>query len=368
MIPTRFALVVCLLVPSPAAHSQTTDQSATDQSASAKIVAAEFRAISAKQPAAFEKELNELAGQGFRLERLLDATTIMYQAAVLSRQQPESATKYEYKLLTTRNISSIQKELDAAAGEGYEVRGAMADGKFFVGTDIVIVLDRLTGEKAQRFLYRILTTNNDPENEFSDGLHKAVSEGYRPIKVIHQIDVGMGGIIRPGKSTFLAILSRKPGNENVSADDLEYKLLATMRTSTLEKEINQAAKQGYRLSLASLGRFALMARDKRNSQPRYEYKLHKLKKQAGEQDLLTYSQRGFNYHATVTGTGGPTAVLEHDLQAVANNRTHEYKLLKFPNKVEEKGEFQKEMSEAIASGFHFLDLTGMGNLAVILVR
>jgi hypothetical protein len=149
---------------------------------------------------------------------------------------------------------------------------------------------------------------------------------------------------------------------------MEYKLLATMRTSTLEKEINQAAKQGYRLSLASLGRFALMAHDKRNSQPRYEYKLHKLKKQAGEQDLLTYSQRGFNYHATVTGTGGPTAVLEHDLQAGANNPTLEYKLLKFPNKVEEKAEFQKEMSEAVASGFHILDLTGMGNLAVILVR
>jgi len=363
MIPTRFALALCLLVPSLAAHSQTTDQSAP-----AKIGATEFRAISTSQPAAFEKELNRVASQGFRLERLLEATTIMYQAAVLSRQQPEIAAKYEYRLLTTRNISTIQKELDAAVGEGYEVRGAMADGKFLVGTDIVIVLERLTGEKAQRFHYRILTTNNDRENEFNDGLQKAVSEGYRPIKVIHQIDVGMGGLIRPGKSTFLAILSRKPGNENVNADDVEYSLLSTKRTSTLEKEINQAAKQGYRLSLASMGRFALMARDKRNSQPRYEYKLHKLKKQAGEQDLLKYSQQGFNYHATVTGTGGPMAVLEHDLQAGANNPTREYKLLKFPNKVEEKGEFQKEMSEAVASGFQFLDLTGMGNLAVILVR
>lgn len=363
MIPTGFVLTICLFFPPLVAYSQT-----TDQSASAKVGATEFRAISTKQLAAFEKELSELAGQGFRLERLLDATTIMYQAAVLSRQQPEGTTKYEYKLLTTRNISTIQKELDAAASEGYEVRGAMADGKFFVGTDIVIVLERLAGEKAQRFLYRILTTNGDRENEFSDGLHKAVSEGYRPIKVIHQIDVGMGGIIRPGKSTFLAILSRKAGDENVSADDTEYKLLATMRTSTLEKEINQAAKQGYRLSLASLGRFALMARDKRNSQPRYEYKLHKLKKQAGEQDLLTYSQRGFNYHATVTGSGGPTSLLEHDLQAGANNPTHEYRLLKFPNKEEEKAKFQKEMSEAVASGFHFLDLTGMGNLAVILIR
>lgn len=111
-----------------------------------------------------------------------------------------------------------------------------------------------------------------------------------------------------------------------------------------------------------------MARDKRNSQPRYEYKLYKLEKKTGERELLTYSQRGFNYRATVTGAGGPTAVLEHDLQAGTNSPTHEYKLLKFPNKEEEKGKFHQEMSEAAASGFHFLDLTGMGNLAVILAR
>lgn len=364
MIPIRFALAICFFVPPLTAYSQTTGQTAP-----ANVNAPEFRAISTKQFATFEKELNDLAGQGFRLEGLLESMTIMYQAAVLSRQQPEGgATKYEYKLLATRNISTIQKELDAAAGEGYEVCGAMAAGKLFVGTDIVIVLERSTGEKTQRFLYRILTTKSDRENEFSDSLQKAVSEGYRPIKLIHQIGVGMGALIRPGKSTFLTILSRKAGNGVVSADDTDYKLLAAMRASTMEKEINQAAKEGYRLSLASLGRFVLMARDKRNSQPRYEYKLHELGEQAGEKDLMTYSQQGFNYRATVTGAGGVTTVLEHDLQAGENSAKHEYKLLKFPNKEEEKARFRKEMSEAVAAGFRFLDLTGAGGLAVILVQ
>jgi len=362
MIPISFVLAVCLFVPLGGAYSQTTDQSS-------KAGAPEFRAISTKQLVTFEKELSELAGQGFRLDRLLESATVMYQAAVLSRQQAEGgATKYEYKLLATRNASTIQKELDVAASEGYEVRGAMTAGKLFVGTDFVLVLERLAGDKTQRSLYRILTTNSDREIEFKDNLQKAVSEGYRPIKLIHQIDVGMGALIRPGKSTFLAILSRKAGNGDVSADETEYKLLATMRISTMDKEINQVAKEGYRLSLASLGRMALMAREKRNSQPRYEYKLHRLEGQNGEKDLLTYSQQGFDYHATVTGAGGVTAVLEHDLQAGANSVKHEYKLLKFPNKETEKEKFQKEMSEAVAAGFRFLDLTGAGRLAVLLVR
>jgi hypothetical protein len=268
MIPTRFALTICLFVQPLAAYSQTADQPVP-----VNVNAPEFRAISTGKLATFEKELSALAGQGFRLERLLESATVMYQAAVLSRQRPEGrAAKFEYKLLATLNISMIQKELDAAASEGYEVCGAMSTGKLFVGTDIVMVLERSAGEKTQRFLYRILTTNNDRENEFSDSLHKAVSEGYRPIKLIHQTDVGMGALIRPGKSAFLAILSRNAGNENVSSDDTEYKLLATMRASTVEIEINQAAKEGYRFSLAPLGRFALLARDKRNSQPRYEYR------------------------------------------------------------------------------------------------
>ena len=117
MIPTRFALAVCLLVPSLAAHSQTADRPAT-----VKVSATEFRAISTGKLATFEKELSELAGQGFRLERLLESFTIFYQAALLSRQQTEGgAAKYEYKLLTTRRVSTLEKELEAAAAEGCQL-------------------------------------------------------------------------------------------------------------------------------------------------------------------------------------------------------------------------------------------------------
>lgn len=134
MALTRFVLVICLLVPLLAAYSQTTDQSGP-----AKVGVAEFRSISTKQLATFEKELSEFAGQGFRLERLLESATVFYQAAILSRQRPEGdARKYEYKLLATRDISAVQKELDAAASEGYEVCGAMSAGKLFAGTDIDI--------------------------------------------------------------------------------------------------------------------------------------------------------------------------------------------------------------------------------------
>jgi hypothetical protein len=361
MIPTTFVLAVCLLVPSLAAHSQT-----IDQSASAKIGATEFRAISTGKLATFEKELSELAGQGFRLERLLESFTIFYQAALLSRQQTEGgAAKYEYKLLTTRRVSTLEKELEAAAAEGYEVRGIMSAGKPYVGSEMVLVLERPADDKNQRFHYRILSDVGRQGNKLNDNLQKAVSESYRPVKVIHHLDVGFGAFVGAGGPAFLMILSRKEGGQGEGADDPEYKVLETVRISTMQKEIDQAAKEGYRLFLSSAVNLALMARDKRNSQPRYEYRLLKLKKGAEEKELLAQSRLGYDYCATVSK--GAT-VLELDLQAGTNRSAPEYKFLKFPNKEEEKEKFQKEMSEAAASGFRFLDLTVWGDLAVILIR
>jgi len=361
MIPIRFALAVCLFAPLLTVYSQT-----ADQLASAKTNAPEFRAISTGKIATFEKELSDLAGQGFRLERLLESFTVFYQAALLSRQQTEGgAAKYEYKLLTTRRVSTLEKELEGAAGEGYEVRGIMSAGKPYVGSEMVLVLERSIGDKNQRFDYRILSETGGKESKFKDNLQKAVSEGYRPIKAIRHVEVGFGAFVGAGGPAFLLILSRRAGGQGAGADDPEYIILETVRISTLQKEIDQATKDGYRLFLSSGANVALMARDNRNNQPRYQYRLVKLKKQTEGEELRTQSQLGYDYRATF---GGMTTALKLDLKAGTNSRAHEYRFLKFPNKEEEKEKFQKEMSEAVASGFRFLDLTAWGSLAVILVR
>jgi hypothetical protein len=360
MIPTRVALAICLSVPPLAAYSQTPEQPEP-----VKINTPEFRAISTGKLATFEKELSELASQGFRLECLLESFTILYQAAVLSRQQTVGgAAKYEYKMLTTRRISTLEKELEAAAGEGYEIRGVMSAGKPIAGSEVVLVLERPVGGVNQRFHYRILADAGGRGNKFNESLQKAVSEAYRPVKVIRHIDVGLGAFVGAGGPAFLMILSRKAGDQSESGDDPEYKIIETVRISTLQKEVDQAAKDGYHLFLSSAVNLALMARDKRNPQPRYEYRLLKLKKMTEEKELLTQSQLGYVYRATI----GAAIMLELDLRAGTNSRTPEYKFLKFPNKDEEKETFQKEMSEAVAAGFRFLDLTALGKLAVIMVR
>lgn len=364
MIPIRFALTICLFVPLLTAYSQSTDQTTPAQAGSL-----EFRSISAGKLATFEKELGELASQGFRLDRVLESFTVFYQAAILSRWQPaEGAAKYEYKLLTTRRASTLEKELEVAANEGYEVRGLMSVGKPYIGSEMVLVLERLAGSNAPRFQYRILSAGSGKENKVDNSLQKAVSEGFRPVKVIRHMDVGLSVFVSMGGPAFLIILSRNVGEKAVSAIEQEYKALETVRISTMEKEINQAAKDGYCFAPSSSTGLVLMTRETNNFKPRCEYKLHELKKQTEEKDLLMYSQQGFDYRSTFSGMGGMAAVLERDLRVDANSAKREYKLVKFPNKEDEKEEFQKEMSEAVTAGFRFLDLTSARRLAVVLVR
>jgi hypothetical protein len=365
MFPIRAALAIFTLAPFIAVHSQTIDQSVSNRKN-----APEFRVISTGKLVTFEKELGELAGQGFRLEKILESFTIFYQAAVLSRGPVAegASARYEYKLLATRRASTLEKELELAANEGYEIRGAMSAGKPYIGSEVVLILERRVGDRDRKFHYRILASPTDKDDKVNDNLQKAVSEGYRPVKVIRNIDVGFGGFVGVRAPSFLVILSRNAGAQTVSADAQEYKVLETMRNTTLEKEINQAAKEGYRLYLSSLGSAVVMTRDKRNTQPRYEYRFYKLKKHAEEADLLLYSQQGYDYCATVVAMGGVSTVLELDSQADLSASTRQYKLLTLPNKEEEKEKFQKEMSEAVAAGFRFIDLTASGKLAALLVK
>src|SRR5262249_41182809 len=187
--------------------------------------------------------LSELADQGFRLERLLESFTVLYQAAILSRRQTEGgALKFEYKLLAARRVSTLEKELGDAAGEGYEVRGAMSAGKPYIGSEIVLVLERPVGDKTPRFQYRVLASATGRESKVDESLQKAISEGNRPFKVIRNIDVGFGTFVGAGGPAFLVMLSKSAESQPAPADDLEYRVLETTRNSTMEKEINQAAK------------------------------------------------------------------------------------------------------------------------------
>jgi hypothetical protein len=132
-----------------------------------------------------------------------------------------------YKLLATSRTSTMEKEINDAAAEGYRFAGTM--GGEMRGGEIVTVMARTPlVEGKGRYRYKLLATSRTSTMERE--LQEMAASGYEyvgetargEVIVIMELDVNR--------------------QENIRH---EYKVLATSRTSTMEKELNEAMAQGY---------------------------------------------------------------------------------------------------------------------------
>jgi hypothetical protein len=129
----------------------------------------------------------------------------------------------EYLLLATNRAGTMQRELDDAAGRGFRVVAGLP------GEDeLVLILERVP-QPAEPYAYRLLATHRTSTMERE--LNEAGRSGFRfaPLATIEKGD------------EIISIMERAPGTQV----RYEYRLLATHRTSTLHRELNQAADDGF---------------------------------------------------------------------------------------------------------------------------
>ncbi|MEE8584534.1 MAG: hypothetical protein V3T83_06740 [Acidobacteriota bacterium] len=152
-------------------------------------------------------------------------------AASLSAQRLKIAPDQRYLLLATKKTSTMQKELDEAASKGFRV----ILGSPTSGTEVVLFLERVaTPEKPYRYLLLATSRTGTMNKE----LNQAAEENFRliPSTMIQKKRM-------MGSPEVLLVLERPP-----DAKDLyQYKLLATNRTSTMQKEVAEAREEGFEL-------------------------------------------------------------------------------------------------------------------------
>jgi hypothetical protein len=135
----------------------------------------------------------------------------------------------------------------------------------------------------------------------------------------------------------------------------------------MEEEMNAAAKEGFRYHSSSPGLLTLMIRDtsEKNAKQRYEYKLlATLRTDTMQKEMQGMGEKGFNYLSTSSGLGGVTTLFEHDLEKPAGTDQKDYKLLAAMT----DSTTEKEISDSMNSGFQFRDITRIGEFIVILDR
>ncbi|MEW6128669.1 MAG: hypothetical protein AB1757_16640 [Acidobacteriota bacterium] len=143
-------------------------------------------------------------------------------------------TKIEYKLLATNKTSTMQKEMNEAADAGYRFGGVMGGETSFGGSETVIIMIKDQRHPNQSGIrYKLLATNKT--STMQKELQQAGDEGFE-YKGQTVFDTTFGG------KEVVVILERDP---EAKVDAWEYKLLATKKTGTMQKELSEAGGVGF---------------------------------------------------------------------------------------------------------------------------
>jgi hypothetical protein len=173
---------------------------------------------------------------------------------------PVAAQDYEHRVLATNRTSTMEKELNENARSGFRLQSAMGGHRFFAGKEVAVVMSRRAGETKERYRYRLLATNKT--STMQRELQAAADDGYE-YRAQTVFDTAFAG------KEVVVILERDMENPTPRS---EYLLLATTRTSTMDKELAEAGSKGFHvvgLTVAetAFGGNELIAILRKNSQP-----------------------------------------------------------------------------------------------------
>ncbi len=155
------------------------------------------------------------------------------------------AATYDYRILATNRTSTMEKEMNEAAEAGYVLAGVMGGETAFGGKEVVVVMIKGSDDTGGKRTYRLL----------------AASRTSTMQKEMQQL--GDEGFEYKGQTVFQSTFGGKEVSvimeRGAAAGDkpITYKLLATSRTSTMQKELKEAGEAGYRLLGMTVGSTAM---------------------------------------------------------------------------------------------------------------
>lgn len=143
--------------------------------------------------------------------------------------QAAKTDNLQYKLLATTKTSTMQKEMDETAAQGYRI----LVGSPTAGSEMAVFLSR-DGTVADPYRYKLLATTRT--GTMQKELNEAADNGFRliPSTMIAKAQLLAG--------VEIVMIMEKPPRV---VKQYEYKLLATSLTSTLQKEVTEAQNAGF---------------------------------------------------------------------------------------------------------------------------
>src|SRR5690349_18860708 len=104
----------------------------------------EFRVLATTKTSTLEKEMNQAAEEGYRFEAAMGGETALggkEAVVVMGRSAGAKAASVRYLLLATSKTSTMQKEMSAAAEEGFVYKGQTVFESAFGGREVGVVME-----------------------------------------------------------------------------------------------------------------------------------------------------------------------------------------------------------------------------------
>ncbi len=164
---------------------------------------------------------------------------------VMAQERPT----VDYQVLATSKTSTMERELNEAAELGFRFQAVMGGDTAFGGNEVVIVLARNQDAGKGRFAYRLLATSKT--STMQKELQQAADAGfhYRGQTVF---ETALGG------NEVVVILER---DKDAESQTFEYKLFATSKTGTLQKELAGAGGVGFEIVGMTVAKTSLGGRE-----------------------------------------------------------------------------------------------------------
>jgi hypothetical protein len=150
---------------------------------------------------------------------------------------------FDYRMLATSKTSTMEKELNEGAAAGYRFSKVMG-GKATNGGQVIIAMVKdpiLPGQEIRK--YRLLATTRT--STMQTEMQQLADGGYSYLD--HTVFESASG----GKEVAVIMELNSLKSEGPHSS---YRLLATTRSSTMEKELQAAGTQGYELLGFSVGK------------------------------------------------------------------------------------------------------------------
>ncbi len=170
---------------------------------------------------------------------------LILAAAAASVLAADSA-RYEYRVLATNRTSTMEKEMNEAGDSGFHFLAVMGGETGFGGKEVVLVMGKEPGAKnSSHKKYKLLATART--GSMQKELQQAGDEGFEYLgQTVFESAFG-------GREVSV-ILERDPEK---GAKRFQYKLLATSKTSTMQKELLLAGQEGFEFLGMTVGKTAI---------------------------------------------------------------------------------------------------------------